>query len=65
MAIQENFIPNLFGAQVDSLEADSKCKPSRYGGMGILNPVETALPQFLASVKPQVIYLKLSAKAQH
>ena len=48
MAIQENFIPNLFGAQVDCLEADLICKPSRYGGMGILDPVETALPQFLA-----------------
>ena len=49
IAIQENFIPNLFGAQVDCLEADLICKPSRYGGMGILDPVETALPQFLAS----------------
>ena len=48
MAIQENFIPNLFGAQVDSLEADLIYKASRYGGMG-LDLVETALPQFLAS----------------
>jgi len=46
VAIQQSFLPGLFGSQVDSLEADLMCRPSRYGGIGILDPVKTAFSQF-------------------
>ena len=39
----------MFGSQVDALEADMMCRPSRYGGIGILDPVKSATPHFLLS----------------
>ena len=49
LAIQESFLPSLFGSQVDALEAEIMCTPSRNGGIGVLDPVKTALPQFVTS----------------
>ena len=39
----------MFGSQVAALEADMMCRPSRYGGIGILDPVKSATPHFLLS----------------
>ena len=49
VAFQQSFLPSLFGSQIDSLEADLMCRPSRYGGIGILDPVKTAFSQFTVS----------------
>ena len=47
--ISSNFIPALLGRQVDPIHRDILSLPVRYGGLGILNPVETADQEFNAS----------------
>ena len=39
----------MLGRQVDPIHRDILSLPVRYGGMGILNPVETVDQEFIAS----------------
>ena len=43
------FLPSLFGSEVSELEAKLFCRPARYGGLGIHDPVINASTQFTAS----------------
>ena len=47
--IFNNLIPALVGRKVNNQEREILSLPVRYGGMGILNPVETADEEFNAS----------------
>ena len=48
-AIREKFIPALCGRTVSDLERHIFALPYRYGGMGILNPVQTARIEYESS----------------
>ena len=43
---KESFLPSLFGLKVDTLEADMMRRPSRYGGIGILDPVKSGIRHY-------------------
>ena len=45
-AIHESFIPNLFAAPISEYETNLVCRPSRFGGLGINDPVKTAAWNF-------------------
>ena len=45
-AINESFIPNLFAAPISEYETNLVCRPSRFGGLGINDPVKTAAWNF-------------------
>ena len=45
-AIRDKLIPALFGRRVNEIERKIFALPVRYGGLGILNPVETAEREF-------------------
>ena len=49
--IQETFIPALLGRHVSDIERKILSLPVRFGGLGLLNPVETAEREFIASKK--------------
>ena len=50
-AINESFIPNLFAAPISEYETNLVCRPSRFGGLGINDPVKTAAWNFDISKK--------------
>ena len=45
-AIRDKLIPALLGRRVNDTERKIFALPVRYGGLGILNPVETAEREF-------------------
>ena len=48
-SIRDEFIPALLGRQVSDTERRILALPYRYGGMGILNPIDTADREYRAS----------------
>ena len=47
--IKNLFFPNLSGLEFDNKETDLLCRPTRYLGLGIHDPVKTASNQFTVS----------------
>ena len=50
-AIRDNFIPAIIGRKVSEIERRIIALPVRFGGIGILNPVETSDIEYETSVK--------------
>ena len=51
MAIRDMLIPALTGKQVSDIERELFSLPVRYGGLGLINPVESANREFDASFR--------------
>jgi hypothetical protein len=47
--IQDHFLPNLCGFDLNGMETDLFCRPSRFLGVGIHDPLKVAANQFSAS----------------
>ena len=45
-AIVSSFLPSLCGFSITENEASLLCRPAKYGGIGILDPVQTAPSHF-------------------
>ena len=56
--LREKFIPAIVGRNVSDQERRFLALPVRFGGIGILNPAETAELEFTTSVKITTINLK-------
>ena len=50
-AIKEIFIPSIIGRKVSDIERQIIALPTRYGGLGILNPVETSKIEYETSIR--------------
>jgi len=51
MAIMESFLPDLLGSDLSCLESELLCRPTRFGGIGVHDPVKIARNQFETSKK--------------
>ena len=48
-AISEVFLPKLFGCDINDAELNLFCRPARYGGLGVHDPIKTSPYQFSIS----------------
>ena len=46
LAIIDHFLPSLFGSTIDEDEVDLLCRPVRFAGIGIHDPIKSASNQF-------------------
>ena len=54
-AIYKNLLPSMCGFDIDKTDADLMMRPSRFGGIGIRDPVKTAHAAYQTSVEASLI----------